>query len=79
VALRWTMQQPFSSIPIAGATRLSQLQENLKVTGISLSDAHLQRLNDASAIELGFPGEFYQEEGVRLANYGGFYDRIEKR
>jgi aryl-alcohol dehydrogenase-like predicted oxidoreductase len=79
VALRWTMQQGFSSIPIAGATKLSQLEDNLKATDIQLSEAHLQRLNEASDFDLGFPGEFYKEDGVRLANYGGFYDRIEKR
>ena len=43
---------------------------------MSLSAEHMQRLNAVSAIELGFPGDFYKEEGVRKNNYGGFYDRI---
>src|SRR5690606_14152511 len=30
VALRWTTQQGFSSIPIVGATKITQVQENLK-------------------------------------------------
>ncbi len=79
VALRWTMQQDFQSIPIAGATRLSQLEDNLKVVDIILPTAAIEQLNAISAIELGFPHDFYKEEGVRNNNFGGFYNRIEKR
>jgi aryl-alcohol dehydrogenase-like predicted oxidoreductase len=79
VALKWTMQQGFSSIPVVGATKLSQLEDNLKTLDVTLSDAHLKRLDEVSAIELGFPGEFFREEGVRTNTFGGFYDKIEKR
>jgi len=79
IALKWTMQNDFSSIPIVGATKLSQLEENLKTPGIILTDDHIKRLNDVSSFVLGFPGDFYNEEGVRLNNFGGFYDQIEKR
>ncbi len=79
VALKWTMQQGFSSIPIVGATKLSQLEDNLKTVNVTLSDEQLKRLDEASAIELGFPGEFFREEGVRTNVFGGFYDRVEKR
>lgn len=79
VALKWTMQQGFSSIPIVGATKLSQVEENLETVHVLLSDDHLKRLDTASAIELGFPGEFYKEDGVRMNNFGGFYDKVEKR
>ncbi len=79
VALKWTMQQGFLSIPVVGATKLNQLEENLKTIDVHLSDDHLNRLDKASAIDLGFPGEFYKEDGVRLGNFGGFYDKIEKR
>ncbi|WP_295675947.1 aldo/keto reductase [uncultured Mucilaginibacter sp.] len=79
VALKWTMQQGFSSIPIVGATKLSQLQDNLKTIDVTLSDEHLQKLNVASAIELGFPGDFFKEEAVKTNTFGGFYDRVEKR
>ncbi len=79
VALKWTMQQGFSSIPIVGATKLSQLEDNLKTVDVTLSDEQLKRLDAASAIELGFPGEFFAEEGVKTNTFGGFYDRVEKR
>jgi aryl-alcohol dehydrogenase-like predicted oxidoreductase len=79
VALQWTRQQCFECIPIVGATRLEQLYENLRTTEVTLSQDHIKRLDEASAIDLGFPGKFFREEGVRLNNFGGFYDRIAKR
>jgi aryl-alcohol dehydrogenase-like predicted oxidoreductase len=79
VALKWTTQQGFSSIPIVGATKIAQVEENLKALEISLSDKHLQKLDEVSKIDLGFPGEFFKEDGVKQVTYGGFYDRIEKR
>jgi aryl-alcohol dehydrogenase-like predicted oxidoreductase len=79
VALKWTMQQGISSIPVVGATKLSQLEENLKTVDVELSKEHLQKLNEVSAIELGFPGDFFAEDGVKTNTFGGFYDKIEKR
>ncbi len=76
VALQWTRQQGFECIPIVGATRLEQLEDNLKMIGLLLSPDDLHRLDAASAIDLGFPGKFFREEGVRQNNYGGFYDKI---
>ncbi len=79
VALKWTTQQGFSSIPIVGATKLSQLQDNLKTIDVNLSEGQLKKLNDVSAIELGFPGDFFKEDGIKMNLFGGFYDRVEKR
>lgn len=79
VALKWTMQQPLSVIPIVGATKMSQLEENLKTTDLTIPAEDMQRLDAVSSINLGFPGEFFKEDGVRQNNFGGFYDKIEKR
>jgi len=79
VALQWTRQQGFSCIPIVGATKVAQLQDNLKTGDLVLSDEHIQLLNAASAITLGFPGDFFNEEAVKVNSFGGFYDRVEKR
>jgi len=79
VALQWTRQQGFECIPIVGATRLEQLQENLQMVDLQLPEEELKRLEEASAIDLGFPGKFFREDGVRQNNYGGFYDRIIRR
>jgi len=79
VALKWTMQKNFQSIPIVGATKLTQLTENMKTSAVTLSSDQINRLNEASKIELGFPHDFFNEDGVRLNNFGGFYDLVEKR
>jgi aryl-alcohol dehydrogenase-like predicted oxidoreductase len=76
VALQWTRQQGFECIPIVGATSLKQLQENLKTIDLLIPGDDIEKLNGASAIDLGFPGRFFKEEGVRQNNFGGFYDRI---
>ena len=76
VALKWTMQQGISSIPIVGATKVEQLKENLAALELTLPQEYLEQLNNASAIELGFPGDFFREEGVIKNSFGGFYDKI---
>lgn len=79
VALQWTRQQGFACIPIVGATKLSQLEENLRLGNLTLSTDQLARLDAVSRIDLGFPGEFFKEEGVKLNVYGGFDGQIERR
>lgn len=79
VALKWTMQQPLSVIPIVGATKLSQLEQNLKTVDVIIPEEDMRHLDEVSAIDLGFPMKFFKEESVIMNNYGGFYDRIEKR
>ncbi len=78
VALKWTTLQGFSSIPIVGATKISQVEENLKALDVTLTNTHLKKLDEVSKIELGFPGDFFKEEGVKNVTYGGFYDKIEQ-
>jgi hypothetical protein len=50
--------------------------ENLKMIDLQIPADDLAKLNAVSAIDLGFPGKFFREDGVRQNNYGGFYDRI---
>jgi aryl-alcohol dehydrogenase-like predicted oxidoreductase len=78
VALRWTMQQGFPCIPIIGATKVHQIDQNIGCLNLTLSAEHLKRLDEVSKIELGFPGDFFLEEGVKTVSFGGFYDRIHK-
>lgn len=79
VALKWTMQQGFSCTPIVGATKVDQLKDNLKTIDLTLTADHLKRLDEASAIKLGFPGDFFNEDAVKVNSFGGFYDKVEKR
>jgi aryl-alcohol dehydrogenase-like predicted oxidoreductase len=79
VALQWTMSKGFQCIPIVGATKVDQLKDNLKTVDVKLSQEQIQKLDDASKIELGFPGDFFNEDAVKMNSFGGFYDRVEKR
>jgi len=79
VALQWMRQQEFSCIPIVGATKLDQLLDNLKTIDLTLSETQLKKIDEASAISLGFPGDFFKEDNVKLNSFGGFYDKVEKR
>jgi aryl-alcohol dehydrogenase-like predicted oxidoreductase len=76
VALAWLRYRPIPVIPIIGARKLSQLQDNLASLDVTLSAEQLQTLDEASRIELGFPYELYAKEMVRAIAYGGLRDRI---
>jgi aryl-alcohol dehydrogenase-like predicted oxidoreductase len=55
VALAWTLLNPAVTAPIVGARSLAQLEDNLGGLGIQLDPGQQARLDEASAIELGFP------------------------
>lgn len=55
VALNWLRQQHASIIPIVGARKFSQFEDNLKALEFELSPEHLAILSQSSEIELGFP------------------------
>jgi aryl-alcohol dehydrogenase-like predicted oxidoreductase len=76
VALAWLRYRPVPVIPIIGARKLSQLQDNLASLELTLSPDQLKTLDDASRIELGFPYDFYPKEMVRSLVYGGMRDQI---
>jgi diketogulonate reductase-like aldo/keto reductase len=63
-------------IPIIGARKLSQLQDNLASLDRPLSEDQLQKLDEASQIELGFPYDLFAKEFVRAIRYGGMRDQI---
>lgn len=58
IAIRWVMQQHQQIIPIVGARNIQQLNDSLGAANIELSNAHLERLDAVSKIELGFPRLF---------------------
>jgi len=79
VALAWMMQKDFSCIPIVGATKIEQLTQNIKAAQVQLNAVQMDRLDNVSKISLGFPGDFFNEDNVKLNSFGGFYDRVDKR
>jgi aryl-alcohol dehydrogenase-like predicted oxidoreductase len=76
VALAWLRYRDIPVIPIIGARRISQLQDNVASLQLNLTKEQVAALDEASAIELGFPHDFYKKELVKNLAYGGFRDRI---
>jgi len=76
VALAWLRYRPVPVIPIIGARKLTQLQDNLASLDLELSAEHLKSLEEASRVELGFPQDLYAITAVGAIRYGGMRDRI---
>ena len=77
VALNWVRQQPGVIIPIIGATKVTQLEDNLGCLSFALSPEQVRRLDEVSKIEMGFPHDFLASKGIRDIVYGGAYDLID--
>ncbi|BAZ65416.1 MAG: aldo/keto reductase [Pelatocladus maniniholoensis HA4357-MV3] len=77
VALAWLRAQSGVIIPIIGARKVSQIQDNLACVEIDLSPEHLQRLNEISQVELGFPHDFLQNDVMRDRLFGGTFKLID--
>jgi aryl-alcohol dehydrogenase-like predicted oxidoreductase len=76
VALAWLRFRPVPVIPIIGARKLSQLQDNLASFDLTLSANQVKTLDEASRIDMGFPHDFYTKDLVRTFVYGGLRDQI---
>jgi aryl-alcohol dehydrogenase-like predicted oxidoreductase len=79
VALAWLIRRPGVIVPIVGARRVDQLEDNLGCLDVALSDDQLRRLDEASQIALGFPHEFLARENIRDIMFGGFRERVRGR
>ena len=76
VALAWLQHRPVPVIPIIGARKLTQLQDNLASLDLALSPDQVKTLDEASQIEPGFPYSLYTKELPRAIAYGGLRDKI---
>jgi aryl-alcohol dehydrogenase-like predicted oxidoreductase len=76
VAIAWVLAQHKRAniIPILGARRLAQIEDNLGALDFQLPQAAYAQLEEASRIELGFPHEFLTE--ARRLIFGETFDRI---
>ncbi|MCB9594446.1 MAG: aldo/keto reductase [Sandaracinaceae bacterium] len=61
VALAWLLKKPAVTSVIFGARDLAQLEANLKAAELALPDAAMAKLDEASALELGYPYAFIQQ------------------
>jgi aryl-alcohol dehydrogenase-like predicted oxidoreductase len=77
VALAWLRQRPEPVIPIIGARKWTQVKDNLACVAVHLDPAHIERLNAASRIEMGFPHDIFATEMARSLSSGGMRDQID--
>ncbi len=64
IALAWLLTKPFVTWIILGAKRLDQLQDNLSVLGIKLSQEEIKTLEDVSALPPEYPGWMLQTQSI---------------
>ena len=76
VALAWLRTRAVPVIPILGARKLTQLQDNLASLELELSSNHLSALDEASQIELGFPNRLFANPFAQALRFGGMRDRL---
>ena len=76
VALAWLRYRPVPVIPIIGARKVAQIEDNIRSLDVQLSPEQLQRLEKASAVPLGFPHDFFALDSVKAIVFGGLRDRI---
>jgi len=56
LALAWLLQQPVVSSVIIGATKLHQLEDNLKSVGVVFTEDEWKQLNEVSKLPVEYPG-----------------------
>ncbi|WP_163989754.1 aldo/keto reductase [Pyxidicoccus caerfyrddinensis] len=61
VALAWLLKKPGVSTVLLGASKLSQLEDNLGALKVSLSDEQVRRLDEVSPHALYYPSWFNQQ------------------
>jgi aryl-alcohol dehydrogenase-like predicted oxidoreductase len=77
IAVKWIMSKNQVVIPVIGATKVSQLKDNLASTKIDLSEEHSSRLDKISTIDLGFPHDFLKKPNIKSLIQGGTEDLVD--
>ncbi len=77
LALRWTMQKDFTSIPIIGARNEKQMKDSLGKIDFIIPEDAMAELDEVSAIKLGFPHDFLAGEYVQDLVYNVPRDSID--
>lgn len=76
VAINWVRYTSPNIIPILGARSERHLKDNLGCLEFELSREHIQRLNEASPIDLGFPHSFLHSNHVHGLIFGETFEKI---
>ena len=76
VALAWLRYQTVPVIPIIGARKVSQLQDNLASLDLELSAEQFEIPRRSKPNRARIPPNIYEREMVRAIRYGGTWDRL---
>jgi aryl-alcohol dehydrogenase-like predicted oxidoreductase len=78
IAINWVRQQQRRTpvIPILGARRVSQLQDNLTCLEFELTNDQLNQLAEASPVSLGFPHDFLRYPHLQRLIYSGMREQL---
>ena len=79
VAIAWIRSRPGVVIPIVGVTSEEQMRDNLGCLAVELSTEQVARLDDVSAIDLGFPYGFLRQDFIKRLVYGDEYELVDDR
>ncbi|MFI8438877.1 aldo/keto reductase [Streptomyces sp. NPDC079020] len=79
VALAWLRGRPGNIVPIIGASTEAQLTDNLACLDVGLDPGAVERLDEVSAVPLGFPHEFLRAPDIRETVYGDRWADIDDR
>ena len=74
VALAWVRQM--GAIPVLGARTLEQMRENLASLDVEIPAEAMQRLNEVSQIDLGYPHEFLARPNIVNSVYAGMFGAV---
>ena len=74
----WRSQNPYARhvIPIIGARRMNQFEDNLAASTVTLTPEQLRKLDEVSKVELGFPHDMVNSEFVRSLTTAGLHAAI---
>lgn len=77
VAIAWLRAKSVRNIPIVGARTAAHVRDSLAAVDITLPSEAIQRLHDATKIELGFPSDFYPTGAPHW--FGEWPQRLDRR
>ena len=75
LSLAWILKK--GVIPIIGASKLSQLEDNLQSLEVNIPAGVMEQLDEVSSIELGFPHDFVLRSGAQKMLYGDMVYQID--
>ncbi len=75
LSLAWILAKGI--IPIIGARKLHQLKDNIGAVDVIIPEKVMHHLDEATAIELGFPHDFVLRAGAQKMIYGDMVHQIE--